>query len=133
MIEYMTPAEIIVFEYANKQNYVKNNIPMSIRLWKKMLDNRHYSLYSKYLARCALITQYRFLVSFVPILKPMMDEYFVKNREYLTKYKAPVYKGFRYDTIKAPITNKDIRRMRVRIILAAFGKDFSKSVLAAVV
>ncbi len=125
----MNISEILVFEYANKQNYVYNNIPKSIRLWKKMLKNEYFSDHSKYWARCALITQYRFLLGKIPILKPIVEDYFLQNKEYRKKYKESkriMCKSERLDYVKIPITYKNVETMRIPILMAVFDKDLSR-------
>tara|TARA_Y100000768_G_scaffold300548_1_gene234304 strand:- start:251 stop:619 length:369 start_codon:yes stop_codon:yes gene_type:complete len=122
----MDLSEKLVFEYANQQNYVNNNIAQSIRIWKKILRNPAFSGNIKFSARCALITQYRFLLQDLPILGPIIDEYMLQNKQYRKTHKViPLYLK-RYDTHKVPITRKDIKEMKFSILLAVFDKDSSK-------
>ena len=119
----MIVTELLLFEYANKQNYVYNNIPKSIRIWKTLLRNPRCSGDIKYATRCSLITQYRFLLSDIPILKPIIDDYVLQNKQYCKTHIVKVVYPKRYDSNKHPITRIDIKRMRVDIILTVFGKD----------
>lgn len=122
----MNTIEILVLEYANKQNYVYNNIAGSIRVWKNILRNPHFSSNIKYQTRCALIVQYRFLLLDIPIVKPIIEEYVLQNKKYCKTHKIDMLHTSRYDAIKRPITRNDIREMRIPILMAVFDKDFSE-------
>jgi hypothetical protein len=65
----------------------------------------------------------------IPILEPIVEEYFLQNKEYRKKYKADrriICKSERLDSVKKPITYKDVENMRIPILMAVFDKDLSR-------